>query len=660
MTPDLPQPIHARAATPRQARRRQGTLRQALAWARLAVLALAAIAASQVPAQSQAQTQTQTQTQPRWPVVTGAWLHALSAYAPPKYPEGFSHFEYVRGDAPKGGVLRLRNPDRRSSFDKLNPFTVRGNAPAGISLFMFEPLAVNAQDEPQAMYGLLAEAIQVAPDLSSISFRLRAQARFNDGSPVTPEDVVHSFEQLRGKYAAPSVRSTFDGVERAVVVDARTVRFDLAERKVDLLFTVGGLPVFSRQWGAGKRFDEIVDEPPITSGPYVIDKVDKPRRIEFKRLPGYWAAELGVRRGQFNFDRVIYRMYSDQAVAREAFKAGEFDLFKEYGGRSWLRQHQGAKWRDGRIAKQAFETEVGQGLQSKLLNLRQAKWQDARVREAIGYTYDFETIGAKIPLFKRCNSLFSNSPFAAEGLPGPGELKLLEPWRAELPPRVFGPAYVAPRTDGGPNALRQNLLKARELLQQAGWTLAADGKLRNAKGEAFEIEYLTPSAGGNTDWERNLGKLGIGFKERVVDFALYRRRLENFDYDVVTIVEGDFTLPDATALASGYGSRFADEPGSNNLRGVKSKAVDALLQSMGRATTLDELRDAARALDRVVMWSFYQVPDLYNSTEPASYWNRFGRPAVQPKYFSIDTSGFGPWPLMTWWDLAATPGAAAR
>jgi microcin C transport system substrate-binding protein len=583
------------------------------------------------------------------------WVHAYAAFGQPKYGPGFSHFDYVNPDAPKGGTTNLRNPDRRSSFDKFNPFTTKGNAPAGLSIFMFESLAVLGSDELQTMYGLLAEAISVAPDKSSISFRLNPKARFADGQPVTAADVKHSFEAMSGKYAAPGLRASLAGVERVVVLDERTVRFDLRERTNDMLFTVGGLSVFSRDWGKGPdgkpgRFDEIVTEYPITSGPYTIAKADSGRRLEFKRNPDYWARDLGVRRGMFNWDKVVYRYYSDQAVAREAFKAGEFDIFKEYSGRAWVRQHKGVKWDDGRIKKDLFETSVGQGLQAYQLNLRRPLFHDIRVREALGWTYDFDTIN-RLGLYKRAESQFNNSEFAAQGLPSPAELKLLEPFRAELPPAVFGPAYRAPTTGRDPKRLRQNLLKARELLEQAGWKLAPDGKLRNAEGQAFEFEYLSPGEPGRmTDWQANLEKLGITMKERNVDFALYRNRLEEYDFDMIAIAGGDFTLPDATGLLTAFGSKSADEKGNNNFRGVKSRAADHLIKLMSEAQTLEELRDAARALDRVIMWSHWQVPDLYASDEKSSYWDKFGMPAQRPRYFTIDTaSGFPAWPLETWW-----------
>jgi len=591
------------------------------------------------------------------PGVAGQWVHAYAAFGEPKYPRGFTHFEYVNPDAPKGGTLYLRNPDRRSSFDKFNYFTVKGNAPAGLQIFMNEPLAILSGDEPLTMYGLLAEEMLVAPDKSSITFRLNPKARFNNGDPVLAEDVKHSFDMLTSKYASPTYQTGFAGVDKAVVLDDRTIRFDLKDRSNDTLFTLGALRVFSRKWGMGpdgkpKRFDDIVTEYPIVSGPYTIAVADSGRRLEFKRRPDYWAKDHPVRRGFFNFDRVVYRYYKDEAVATEAFKAGEFDIVKVYGARTWFRQHQGVKWRDGRIKKQQFDTATGQGLQSYEFNLRRSVFQDIRVREALVWSYDFDT-NNRYRIFHRASSLFNNSDFAAEGLPSPGELKLLEPYRSQLPPKVFGPAFVAPSTNGEPMTLRQNLLRARALLEEAGWKLDDQGMLRNAKGEPFEFEYLSP--GENTSredaWQRNLDKLGIKLKVRQVDFALYRRRLEQYDFDMVTIVEGDFTLPSAADYTTLYGSKAADEPGNNNFRGVKSAAVDHILEAMSKAKTMQELRDACGALDRVAMWNYWQMPELWFASELASYWDKFGIPSVRPKYFTIDSAltELPAWPVIAWW-----------
>ena len=585
----------------------------------------------------------------------GRWVHAFAAYGLPKYGAEFTHFDYVEPRAPLGGTVRLRNPDRRSSFDKYNPWTTRGNAPAGVVIWMVEGLCHLSQDEPMAMYGLLAESIWVEPDFSGVSFRLRPEARFNNGDPVLAEDVRHSFEMLASKGASPSVQTAVSGIARVLTPDARTVRFEFKDKTRDQVFVAGTLPIFSRKWGAGKTMDQIVTEVPITTGPYVIDKVDMPRRIEFRRNPGYWAQALPVRRGHFNFERVIYLNYLDNEVAFEAFKAGEFDLYKEYSSRNWVRKHKGVKWDDKRILKSALRTGFGQQLQSYQLNTRLPKFQDIRVREALGYTYDFDTTVNKTGMFTRASSVFNNSDFAAQGLPGPSELKLLEPFRAELPPRVFGPAFKAPTTANNPKGLRQNLLKARELLTEAGCTLGADGRLRLPGGEPLVIEYMVPRTVNIVDWQRNLQKLGITLKERLVDFALYSRRLDEYDFDMVVIVEGRFTLPSGADIAALYGSKSADQPGNSNYRGVKSRAVDAMIEAMNRAGTMDELRDAARALDRIVMWNFWQIPDLWLAQENFSHWNKFGRPATLPPYFQADTliGGFvewAPWPLWTWWD----------
>ncbi len=585
---------------------------------------------------------------------TGRWVHAFAAYGAPKYGPDFSHFEYVNPSAPKGSTLRLKNPDRRTSFDKFNPWTTRGNAPAGVLIWMVEGLGHLGQDEPLTVYGLLAEAMHVAPGFAGVSFRIRREARFNNGDPVTAEDVVHSHKMLSSKGAAPFVQTAVTGIARVVAEDSRTVRFEFGEKSREQVFVAATMPVFSRKWGAGKAMDEIVTEVPIVSGPYLIDKVDMPRRIEFKLNPDYWGKGLAVRRGHFNFEHVVYRNYSDNQVALEAFKAGEFDLIKEYGSRSWVRKHKGVKWDDGRIVKVDLQTGFGNYMQAYNINLRRPIFKDMLVREALSYTYDFETLN-RTKSFKRVTSAFNNSEFASQGLPGPGELALLEPFRAEVPLRVFGPAYLAPRTDDVPNGLRRNLLKARELLEQAGWKLDAAGVLRNAKGEPFEFEYMQPQAGSNVDWQRNLQKLGITLKDRVVDFALYRRRLEQYDFDMVTIAEGPFTLPEGATLSALYGSKSFAEPGNSNYRGVNSRVADVLIEAINRAETLQALRDAARAFDRVVMWSFWQIPDLYTDVEKVSHWNKFGKPHVMAKYFRADTliSGFvehAPWPLWTWWD----------
>jgi len=591
-------------------------------------------------------------------VLETGWVHAYAAYGEPKYGPDFKNFEYVNPDAPKGGTLHLTQPDRRTSFDKFNPFTIKGNSPAGLAIYMFESLAVMSGDEPMTMYGLLAEAMRIAPDKSSITFRLNAKARFYNGDPVTADDVKHSFEMQTSKFATPGVRTSLEGVQACTILDSRTIRFDLKDRSYDTIFSVGRLSVFSRKWGVGpdgkrKDFDQIIYEYPITSGPYTIAVADSGRRIEFVRDKNYWGRDLAVQRGLFNFDRVVYRYYEDSSIALEAFKAGEFDMLQEYSARRWARQHAGPKWRDGRILKKTFPIGFGAGLQSYQINTRRPLFQDRLVREALGYTYDFEAVNV-YKQYERTYSLFSNSEFAAEGLPGTGELALLEPFRSQIPPEVFGPAYRPPRTEGGAPTMRENLLKARALLEKAGWKLASDGVLRNAKGEPFEFEYLEDIGGaGRTAvvWTHDLAKLGIRMNVREVDFALYTKRLEVFDFDMVQIRITDFTLPSTVDLIDQYGSKAADTTGSGNYRGIKSAAIDFVLDKMKDSKTLDELRDTSRALDRLVMYGYYQIPDLYSSNYRVSHWDKFGIPAKPPRFYTID-SGIDIWPawaVTAWW-----------
>lgn len=586
----------------------------------------------------------------------GGWAHAWAGYGQPKYPHGFAHLDWVNPDAPKGGTLVLRNPDRRTSFDKFNPFTPRGAAPTGVMLFMFETLAMMSGDEPQTMYGLLAEAIRVAPDKSSVSFRLNRQARFNDGTPVTAADVKHSFDMQAGPAAAPAMRAPWRSVERLVVVDEHTVRFDLRQRTTDTVLAAGNLRVFSRRWGAGKGFDEVVDDPPITSGPYVLGTVDMGRQLELRRNPDYWARDLGVRRGQFNFDRIVYRYFKDLAVAREAFKAGQVDLYLEGDPGAWMRLHQGRKWADGRIRKETFSSDIGVHMVSYAFNMRRPVFQDRRVRQALDLSFDFDTLN-RDRLFRRAESLFSNTEFAATGLPSPGEQALLEPYRALLPEAVFGQPYAAPRTQGDPRQLRRQLLQARALLEQAGWKLGGDGVLRNAKGQPMALEFLTTGPAGQlAEWQANLERLGIRLVERVVDSALMGRRMERQDFDLYLSTEGTFTLPNADTLAGAYGSS-PDGKGGSRYRGIQHPAVDALLASMARASTLEDLRHATRALDRVVMWQHWGVPYRYSVDARVSYWNRFGQPARRPRFYTIESvsPSLPAWPLLAWWALPSKP-----
>ncbi|KVN51089.1 extracellular solute-binding protein [Burkholderia stagnalis] len=577
--------------------------------------------------------------------------HAIAQYGEPKYPPGFKHFDYVNPDAPKGGTLVLANPSRLTSFDKFNPYTMRGNIAPGIDL-LFESLATGSSDEPASMYGLLADDIAVAPDGLSVTFHLNPRARFSNGDPVTAADVKHSFDMLKSKQAAPQYAAYFADIARAVIVDPATVRFEFRRRNRELPLIAGGVPVFSRKWGLrpdGTRvpFDQIAFEQPIGSGPYLIEHYDNGRTITYRRNPAYWGADLPVRVGTHNFERIVYKLYGDGVARLEAFKAGEYDVLVEYIARNWVRRDVGKRFDSGELVKREFRQHNGAGMQGFMLNLRRPKFRDVRVRQALDLAFDFEWLNRQLFYggYTRLDSYFADTDLQATGMPGPGELKLLEPLRAQLDPAVFGPMVVQPNTNP-PGSLRANLLKARALLAAAGWTYR-DGALRNAKGEPFTFEILDDAGSAFEPvviaYQRNLAKLGIDARFRTADFALLQKRLDAFDYDMTTIRYPGVQVPGAEQFAR-YGSKFADEPGSDNVIGLKSPAVDALLAALGAAETREQLLDATHALDRVLMHGYYAIPQWYSTTHRVAYKRTLAYPQTLPLYYSAEG-----WVVSTWW-----------
>jgi microcin C transport system substrate-binding protein len=495
------------------------------------------------------------------------------------------------------------------------------------------------------MYGLLAEDMVLAPDRMSITFRLNPKARFNNGDPVLAADVKHSFDTLVAK-GAPQFKSVFAEVKQAVVLDQRTVRFDFKSLNRELPLIVGGVPVFSRKWGANTSFDNIQLEPPIASGPYLIDRYDVGRSISYRRNPDYWGNEVPSRRGMFNFGRIVYRFYKDDTARLEAFKAGEFDVVVEYSSKNWARAYNGPKFDSGEIVKREFSHSNGAGMQGFVMNLRRAQFQDQRVRRALGLALDFEWMNRQLfyGQYKRIYSYFSNSELAATGLPSESELKLLEPMKKLLDPAVFGAAPIPPSTDP-PDSLRGNLLKARALLREAGWEYR-DGALRNAKGEPFVFEILDDQSALSrviSVYVRNLEKLGIQVHQRTADFALVQKRMEEFDYDMTSQRFPDVTSP-GNEMFDMLGSKAADIPGSNNVWGLKDEAVDRLVGALVAAETRAELVAAARALDRVLLHKYITVPHWFSSTHRVAYRKRFGIPARPPLYYQAD-----PWVISTWW-----------
>jgi microcin C transport system substrate-binding protein len=573
--------------------------------------------------------------------------HAYAQFGDVRYAPGFTHFDYANPQAPKGGEIRLVPPTRPSNFDKFNPFTLKGSAPYGIGTLMIESLLTGNLQEPTTAYGLLAEDVEVAPDKRSATFRMNPKARFHDGAPVLAADVVHSFETLISKAAAPQYRTIYAEVKGAKALDEHTVRFDFASANPELPLVVGGMPVFSRAWGRGKAFDQVVSEVPIGSGPYRIANPRMGRDITYTRDPNYWGADLPVRRGLFNFDRVSFKIYLDDTSRFEGLKAGEYDFMREFTSRNWARQYKGKQFTSGEVVKRAFENRNPGDFQGYVFNLRDARFKDVRVREAIGLAMDFEWLNKQLfyGLYKRVDGYFPNSEFHAEGLPKPDELALLEPLRARLRPEVFGPAPVSPST-APPGSVRENLRRARELLAEAGWTYR-DGALRDASGAPFTIEFLNDQPSlirVATPFQTALQKLGIQMNFRTVDSSLAQQRMENFQFEMTTV-----RLPGSTApggeLMELFGSKAATTPGSSNIWGIADPAVDALLQKVVAATTRPELGAAVRALDRVLSHGHYSVPQYYGDAFLIGYRPRpFVLPPTIPPYYQPDT-----WALSTWW-----------
>lgn len=593
------------------------------------------------------------------------WLLVLMWFAAPvwaapgyavwgtfKYPPGFTHFDYVNPDAPKGGELRLVAGSRISTFDKYNPFTLKGTAPSFLGDLLFEGLLTGSMDEIGVAYGLLAEDVEVAPNLLSATFRLRPEARFHNGDPVLAADVKHSYETLISKYAAPGYATLLVNVEGCDVLDERTVRYRFKKPDRQSPLVVGGLPVFSRKWGAGKPFDQVVTDVPIATGPYRIGPVRFGKDITYARDPRYWGRHLPVRRGMNNFDRITVKIYRDSTAQLEALKAGEFDLMLFFSAGDWTRRLNGPRIDKGELIKSPFRHRQPDGFYSYVLNNRLGKFQDRRVRMALGLAMDYEWMNRQLfrNSYKRVKGIFGNTDCEANGLPSPEEVALLEPFRASLPDDVFGVMAVPPRTDP-PNSLRANLLKARALLKEAGWELR-DGAMRNARGEPLVVEMLDTTESRSVTtlaaWKRALEKIGIELRFRSVDFALYQERLDSFQFEMIGISFPGTHFPGAE-YADLFGSKSADINGSGNFAGVRNPAVDALIDRITGADNRGEFLAACRALDRVIAHGHYMVPAWTSSEQRVAYsrW-KLERPAVVPPH-PPEGVAYMDWPMTTWW-----------
>ncbi len=574
--------------------------------------------------------------------------HGLSTFGDLKYGAGFTHFDYVNPNAPKGGVMRLRGI---GSYDSLNPFILKGVAPSSMLLrdgggeMVYDTLMARADDEADAVYGLIAESVEMADDRTWVSFTIRPQARWSDGSPITADDVAFSYETLLSK-GAPQFKVRYKDFESVTALTPKVVRFTFRAGAAvrDLPLFAAGMPILSKAYWSSRDFAKSTLEPPVNSGPYVITDVKPGRSVTFRRNPDYWGRDLPVNRGRWNFDAIRVDYYRDRGIAREAFFAGEYDFREEFTSKAWAIEYDPKPAvQKGWIQRRTLKDETPSGVQAFFLNNRRTKFADSRVREALGLAFDFEWTNKTLfhGLYERTTSMFENSELAAKGPPTPAELALLEPYRGQVPDGVFKSAFVPATTDGS-GKIRENLRKATKLLKAAGWRIK-DGSLRNAAGQEFTMEFLMYERSFEriiAPYVRNLKRLGINARMRIVDVANFENRMREFDFDVTT---RRYIQPLTPGLEQQnyWGSDYAEQIGSANLAGIKSPVVDALVGMLVKAGNREELVTAARALDRVLMWNHYVVPHWFKGAHTIAFWDKFGWPDKKPNY---DRGIFD-----TWW-----------
>ena len=556
-------------------------------------------------------------------------LHGVAMHGEPKYGPDFQHFDYVNPTAPKGGEARFA---ATGSFDTFNPFVIKGQPAVGLG-FLFETLTSNSADEAFSEYGLIAETIEIPEDRSYVTFTLRPEARFHDGTPITADDVIFSFDILQSS-GNPFYKAYYANVAKAEKLGERQVKFSFSggeNRELPLI--MGQMPVLSKAYWQDREFAATTLEPPVGSGPYRIERFEPGRFIIYRRDDDYWGTDLPVNRGLYNFARLRYDYYRDTTVALEAFKAGAYDIRPENVAKLWATGYDFPAVRQGLVTKAELPHQRPAGMQGFAYNMRRPLFQDARVRQALAYAFDFEWTNRNLfyGQYTRTRSYFDNSELASKGLPSPAELQILEPLRREIPAEVFTAAYTPP-VAGDPAKLRQNLVKALSLLREAGWTFK-ERRLVNAKtGRPFRFEILL----NDPTWERialpfvrNLERLGIEASVRTVDSAQYENRVREFDFDMVVQVWPQSLSP-GNEQRNFWGSQAAEMPASGNVVGIKDPAVDHLIEQIIAAPDREALITRVRALDRVLLWNHLVIPHWHIPYDRIAYWDKFGRPEVTP------------------------------
>ncbi|WP_273217116.1 extracellular solute-binding protein [Hyphomicrobium zavarzinii] len=559
--------------------------------------------------------------------------HGLSIFGDLKYPADFTHFDYVNPDAPKGGKASQIGTAGLTTFDSFNAYILKGDAAQGMEL-VFDTLMARALDEPDAVYGLVASSADVAPDGLSVTFKLRPEAKFADGSPLTADDVVFSFDTIKAK-GHPAFAIPLKDVVSAEALDPQTVRYTFQGQLIrDLPISVATLPILSKAYYTAHDFEKTTLEPPLGSGPYKIGEFKAGTYVTYVRREDYWGKDLPINRGQHNFDEVRYEYYRDRTLELENLLAGNFDFREEFTSKDWAGGYDKPAVKDGRVKLLTIPDERPSGAQGFFINTRRDKFKDVRVREALGLAFDFEWSNKNLffGLYTRTGSYFENSDMKASGVPSPEELALLEPFRDKLPAAVFGEAVSPPVTDGSGNN-REQLRRASKLLAEAGWTQTPQG-LRNAAGQPFSVEILIDSPSFERivgPYLKNLKAIGIDATMRRVDAAQYERRLKDFDFDLTT-QRYALRLTPGIELKTFWGSDAAKTNGSFNLAGIADPVLDQLIDHIVTAKSRAELVTATRAADRVLRAGYYWVPQWYKGAHNLAFWNKFGWPEVKPRY----------------------------
>jgi microcin C transport system substrate-binding protein len=579
--------------------------------------------------------------------------HGMSAFGDLKYPADFHHFDYVNPAAPKGGLFSLIPFVRAynqsyQTFNSLNAYILKGEGAQGMDM-TFVALMARANDEPDAMYGLAAKSVRISPDKTTYRFTIRPEARFHDGSKLTAQDVAFSLNTLKEKGHPLIIVQLRDFVKAEALDDATVVVTFTEKRARDVPLYVASLPIFSRAYYATRPFEESALDTPLGSGPYKVGKYEVNRYIEYERVKDWWAADLPVNRGSYNFDTVRYEFYRDRDVAFEGFSGRSYLYREEFTARIWATRYDFPAIKDGRIKRETLPDETPSGGQGWFFNTRRDKFKDPRVREAVGCAFDFEWTNKTVMYgaYARACSPFQNSDMVASGPPSPEELKLLEPFRGQVPEEVFGEPFVPPVSDGSGQD-RTLLRKAQQLLQAAGLPVK-DGKRLMPNGEPFTIEFLLDEPSfqpHHATFIKNLGQIGIEANIRLIDAVQYRARVEDFDFDVTTERLSMSATP-GDSLRAYFSSQAAATKGSYNLAGVASPAIDALVEKAMSAETRVDLTNACRALDRVFRAGRYWVPQWYRTTHPIAYWDLFAHPEKPPRY----AQGVGA-PENWWYDAA--------